>query len=56
MLFLDIVSFRELSVIILGELSPSMTFLYDLIAVILCFLFFMIAFNFFTFFKRFIRW
>ena len=56
MYILDIMSFRELAVVILGELSPSMSFLYDIMAVVLAFLFFMVIYSFFMFFKRLMRW
>lgn len=55
MYFLAIESFRDLSVKIIGELSPSMSFLYDIFAVLLAFLFFLVVFSFFIFVRNEIR-
>jgi len=57
MYFLEIMSFRELAVTLIGELNPAMYFLYDLLAVVLCFLFLMIIYGFFAgFFRKISRW
>ena len=55
MYFLAIESFRDIAVKLLGEISPSMSFLYDIVAVVLCFLFFLVVFSFFIFFRNEIR-
>lgn len=44
---LAITTFRDLVVSILGDLSPNMYFLYDIVAVILAFLFFLIIYRLF---------
>ena len=46
MLFLDILSFKDLCIRLLGELSPSMYWLYDVLAVVAGFLFIMIIYKF----------
>ncbi len=56
MLFLDIVTFKELAIMIIGDLSPSMSFLYDIVAVVFAFLFLMVVYSFFMFFKKLLRW
>jgi len=57
MFILDFMSFRELAVVTLGELSPSMSFLYDVIACVYAFLFVMVVYSFFTYIsRRFSRW
>lgn len=56
MLIAEIQSFRDLAVTIIGELSPSMSFLYDIVAVLFAFLFLMIIYSFFLFFKKITRW
>ena len=47
MYLLDIQSFRDLTVTIIGDLSPSMYFLYDVLAVVMAFLFLLIIYHFF---------
>ena len=56
MLFAEIMSFRDLAVTIIGELSPAMSFMYDIVAVIFAFLFLMVIYSFFVFFKKLTRW
>ena len=56
MLFAEIMSFRDLAVAIIGELSPAMSFMYDIVAVIFAFLFLMVIYSFFVFFKKLTRW
>lgn len=56
MLLLDIVTFKELAIMIIGELSPSMSFMYDVVAVVFAFLFLMVVYSFFMFFKKLLRW
>lgn len=55
MLFLEIDSFRDLAVVLLGELSPSMSFMYDVVAVVFAFLFMMVIYSFFIFVRNEIR-
>ena len=52
MMLLKIMSFRELAITIIGELSPSMSFMYDIVAVIFAFLFMSIIYGFFTFLRK----
>ena len=53
--FLAIKSFRELAVIIIGDLSPSMSFLYDIVAVVFAFLFIIVIYSFFIFVRNEVR-
>ena len=55
MYFAEIMSFRDIAVTLIGELSPSMYFMYDIIACILCFLFFLVLLSIIMFTKRIFR-
>ena len=50
MLLMSIDSFRDLTVRIIGDLSPSMYFLYDVVAVLLSVLFLFIIYGLFNWF------
>lgn len=57
MYILDMMSFREIVVKLIGELSPSMYFLYDVLAIVLGFLFFLTIFSFIGFTLKWLkRW
>lgn len=51
----DIMSFRDIAVTFIGELSPSMYFMYDIIACVLFFLFFLVILSLIMFTKRIFR-
>lgn len=52
MFLAEIMSFRDIAVTLIGELSPSMYFMYDIIACILFFLFFLVILSIIVFTKR----
>lgn len=57
MYLLDMMSFREIVVKLVGELSPSMYFLYDILAIVLAFLFFLVVVSFIGFTLKWLkRW
>lgn len=55
MFLAEIMSFRDIAVTLIGELSPAMYFMYDIIACILCFLFFLVMLSIIVFTKRIIK-
>ena len=55
MFLAEIMSFRDIAVTLIGELSPAMYFMYDIIACILCFLFFLVLLSIIVFTKRIIK-
>lgn len=55
MYLLAIKNFRELAVTLIGDLSPNMSFLYDIVAVVFAFLFIIVIYSFFIFVRNEVR-